>query len=347
MIAEIAILSAVFLLLVVIVGAALYDVDEIRKLHDYKQHPHKKIYKNRPFISVIVISSGGVDALERCIGSIMQNNYKKREVIVVCNNNLYKVKKLLREYPKVRLSTTKLATIDAVRSAYRHYGKGDIVLTLNDASIVNSDSLDKIVWQYNAENQPDVILLNRRILTKYSSTGLFVTYYLLVLQLYKRMRSALRANYSLPLINSVVSKKTLLSGISQTSYFASDISVIVTASPSYKQLTASTSSFYQGHRFQKRILQLLRMVGWLVAALLIGYFVYVATVLRQPTLLLLTVTGLGLMIVFAIFLDTALTLKKKIIYCLLSPVTYILFYVMSLVNCLRELRTIIPLSRRG
>ena len=56
--------------------------------------------KNNPLASIIIANYNNAVYLEKCVGSILQQNYKKIEIIVVDDNSKDNSLKILKLYKK-------------------------------------------------------------------------------------------------------------------------------------------------------------------------------------------------------------------------------------------------------
>ena len=61
---------------------------------------------DRPFVSFIVINWNGDSYLAECIESILRQDYRPIELIIVDNGSTDKSKEIIGKYPQIRLFQT-------------------------------------------------------------------------------------------------------------------------------------------------------------------------------------------------------------------------------------------------
>lgn len=130
-------------------------------------------------ISVIIPAYNEEDVIERCIKSILEQDYKNYEVIVVDNNstdNTQKTVKSLRN-KKVKLVEEKKKGVSNARNKGARVAKGNILFFLDADEYLEPNALkntEKLIKEYD----PDTIRYQRRVLKPDSWKRIWVYKYL-------------------------------------------------------------------------------------------------------------------------------------------------------------------------
>lgn len=125
-------------------------------LHDIKRFFHAKKYSQRrpyrPLISVIIPAHNEEAGVVRGLMSVMENNYKNKEVFVVDDGSTDKTYSCLRNY-KTKSGYKNLHIIRqknagkaaAINNAARKHAKGSLIMVLDADSLLASDALENMV----------------------------------------------------------------------------------------------------------------------------------------------------------------------------------------------------------
>ncbi len=284
-------------------------------------------------------------------------------------------KKYIKLYAK-HVQAPRLANISA---GYKKYGGGGLVLLLDAGSLIDRHTVRNAVNHFNLEDDTAVLSLNIKTRHDYRLASLFKQFEQLLLSKGQKVDSVYNSSYLMPLQNAMYTKKAfnnlfgpkaaskhdLLSLPANTQIrYASDSVVYDRPASSlyalfksryYLQLRRLQAVIHQRHIFFSRDNGYQKSLTWFrlplavivgVAALFIplimAYLLYLAIKLHQPTLLVVLVGLLSIFLVFAVWDDEQLALRQKLSYCLLIPVTYGMFCVLSFVQLFVVLRSLVP-----
>ncbi len=328
----------IVLLVTILIGVSLYDIREIRKQQLYKQHPFKKQFRHRPFISIIVTATGAKNSdLERCLDSIIADRYRKREIIIVSTTRHNVVKKILSRYENIALYTSKRSVDIAVRSAYQRYGEGELIMQIDDTCFIDSQTCTKLVWQYNAENQPDAMLLRSRVVSAFSMIGLFEFYSDILRNLVRKTRSVFD-NIMLSSRRYVIfSKNAFVKKAIVSVFYSAESGIHTSSTGSLPTFMTDKNTSKHPHSVKYWLLTMPLTIFTIILPVSLSYFGYIAVGLHQPSLLLICIATVTLFLLLGIWWDDSLSLGQKVRYSLLAPITYIPFYIISWIQFIRVL----------
>ncbi len=372
MLSQLLIISAVvfiFLSLLIIVGVTLYDLHDIKARLHFARHPRARRYRHYPLVTVIVQANGDRDTLRQCMQSILKNLYRHIEIIVIDTLSHNQTRTSLKPFttsPKrpVRLFKSRRKPLDAIQTAFRRYGNGELVLLLDGASNLDSRAIHHLVWHFNRDEQVNIVTLNARLLSNYSTAGLLRKYEQSLVRLWRKTESAFNTAYIPQLKNISYRRSTLLNrsafgNKTLHSYYADDVVV-------YKDgIQSLPSLLIQQARQQKRHLQGLvrhrhlfftsdktytKFATWiylpfililslvtLCLPFLLGYFAFLASNLHQPAFFLLCCLAMSAFVLFGLWTDKYLSKWQKSIYSLLLPITFFAFYTFLIMRVLATL----------
>jgi glycosyltransferase involved in cell wall biosynthesis len=346
--------------LIIIVGVALYDVKEIKKARLFKQHPYSRQYLKRPLISVVIAASGDEDTLTRCLDSLLKGRYRKFEVIIIDRSLKNRIRQIANTYSSkykqnIRLFKTKRSAAKASAAAYRKYGQGELVTVFDDTNTFGTDTLRRAAWHFNASPKLDALILNSQVTSAFSTIGLFEKYEGILALLSKKASSSLGVIYDTTHQNIVYSKnvfgKAKTPGKARHFFYADDAILQVQPSKSlfrllrrryYLQISRLHTLIHIRGVFFTRDAAYTKFFAWfylpfvffvglaaLCLPLLISYFIYVAVWINQPILFILCLVVLSMFFLFALWWNDHLSLRQKLTYSALLPITYGMFYVLS------------------
>ena len=363
------------------VGANLYDTKEIKRQRQLSRHPHARQYRQRPLISVIIPVHNDERAIERCLSGLWRGSYRKFEIIVVdgASQDSTKriVKKLMAEQPKrsVRLIARRSpgTGVEAIAASYKKYASGELVLLLNVGDILDKRALHNAVQHFNAEPDICILRLNHRVISAFSTVGLFQQYQELVRQRSKKFTSVSNSDYEgtgAASAATIYRRNVFLDNMSQPvrqfgnravrSYYASDVIANTEPLQSFYGLLRQTYRWQLGRlqalRHQRRLffsrdggysnfltwfglpLALCAGITSLFVPLLLSYFIYLAVKLHEPTFFILSWVILSLFLLLSVWGDEHLKFRQKAVYSAFIPMTYAWFYALSFVQIFVVLR---------
>jgi len=334
------------LMIAQIVGVFMYDAAEVRQQRAMWLHPHARVYRRRPLITVLVSSHNDADTIRHTLDSILQGNYRNVEVIVVDHGSTDMTKQVVKGYidmhPKhsIRLVVRRhnQGRHASVLRAMKRHGSGQLVIQLPAGSVVAKEAFAHAAQHFAYDPSLHAITCNEQVGPTLSIVGLLEKYQAL---LSRRPDKALSAFGWMSHRGRISVCRT--DAFTQPSRelrvrYAYNIVVTVPA------LTSFGATF--GHVY-RRYVQLLRAsvgrqdgmmrMGYAFCSafvamsgpLLVAYFLYVALYLHEPTLLLLAIGGLSAFMLTAIGESGQMSLWQKAAYAFGIPMTYALLYLLS------------------
>ncbi len=115
--------------------------------------------------SIIIPAYNAENFIDKCLGSILSQNYKNYEIIVVDDCSKDSTLKVLKKYKNVRIFSTKT---NSRQGAARNIGiknaTGDYILFIDaDDSILEISAFEKIANKLNNDMFPDILYLGMEI----------------------------------------------------------------------------------------------------------------------------------------------------------------------------------------
>lgn len=345
----IAAIAGTIVTLINIVGVLMYDTAEVGRLREFRKHPNARIYRQRPTVTVVVSAYNDTDNIMLTLDSIIQSAYKKVEILVVDLGSEDMTEAMVKGYmdlhPKqsIRLITRRghESNRQALNRAVKHYSSGELVMAIPAGGTLRKTTLLDAVRHFMNDSQIDVLNTNKRLASQSSVIELFERYHTWLL---RRSDKALSALGFMMVINrmAMYRRGAYLSDRSRMLLkiqYAHDVLVTVPAFASYRKL---------GRRRFGAYVATLRGVGrssrpWLhigyiccsaivslAGPLLVGYFLYLAFYLHESMLLQLSLAGMTAFLIIAIGEEGSLNPWQKALYVIGVPITFCLFYLLSL-----------------
>lgn len=270
----------------------------------------------------------------------------------------------------------------ALARVYQRHGAGQLVMELRCTDMLDKSALSNAVKHFNMEQDLAVLNPANEVASAFSVAGLFQKYLTFLSQRPKKFASITGSEYLveqaaiyrrdtfLDLYKATAKQRHgEAAGLSfgnkrVRTYYASD--VIINTPPQVslyrllkhqyglqqwrlQVLVADRRLFFAHAADYAKFLTWFRLpfavcVGAAAAALpiLLGYFMYLAFGLHEPTLLLVSAATLGIFLLFAIWDDGQLKLRQKLAYSAGFPMTYGLFYLLSFVQIFVVFGSILP-----
>lgn len=371
-----------------ILGASVYDVRHDRLVRHRLAHPSARRYRNRPWITVIILSDNNAQTIEDCLRSLLKNGYRKQRIIVADNaskdNSQRFVRALIGRYPRsicLYTSKTKKGHAELIKNSLRGKQPGELTFVVSAASTVSKNCVKSAIDRFNV--QPDLSVLNvahgvRQIT---SLAGLLKNYSLLVENCFRKACSVVNADYFADFRAGFFCRSAVLSQVADCLWtqsaspllglgdlelkmgYEGDGTILITDNRKWRGLFKNHFS-RQIYRYLsiKSSLQLLQspqtpkhsnFLIWLGLPLVIVfnliqlmvpvaivYSLYLAIVLKEPSLLMIVTIGVTLVIGQAIVSDHSLSLIRKVAYILLSPVNYAYLVLATLLQYLSVIRVV-------
>ncbi|HJQ08415.1 MAG TPA: glycosyltransferase [Candidatus Saccharimonadales bacterium] len=153
-----------------LIGAAIYDMMEVRQSNKLRKVPNNKVYRHRPLLSIVIPVHNEKMVIERCLDSLLKSSCRKFEIIIADDKSSDNTREIVRAYIKshpnrsIRLVAKRLnggrgAAIDA---GLRH-AKGDLVMALDADCMVAKYALRNMVRHF-ADGRTAAVAANIRIM---------------------------------------------------------------------------------------------------------------------------------------------------------------------------------------
>jgi hypothetical protein len=361
-----------------VAGANIYDVRAVKQQRQLSLHPYARQYRQRPLVSVVIETHDAETCIEQCLQHLQASTYRKLEIIVIDNASSDATRRLVRQFmtahPKrpMRLVTRRSADGGraVVAANVKKYAQGELVLWLGAGSLVKKSAIGKAVQQFNLLPAIEVMTLNQRVISSFSTVGLFQKYQELLQYRARKFASLTKLPYRQDEIDTMYRRPVLVTPAAAAqarlphTYYASQAIIYRPALPSLPSLlrhqySRQLRALRRLWRQRRVIFSLVakdgqRVPTWITLVLtacsgitalfipfLASYFIYMAVGLHEPAFLLLSWLIVGSLVVLAIWGDEQLKVLQKASYSLLIPITYSLFFIVSFVQIFVVLKTIV------
>ncbi len=332
-----------------IIGASIFDVRQAKKRRQRQLHPYLKAFRQRPQVTAIIIVQNQAQSIQDCLNSLRRSTYRKLHVLVIDNSSEDESKTIIREYmqryPKfsARLVAKRLPAswAKAVHDAWKRYGKGELIILSGGDNNFEKSAIKNFVGQYQQIPHVDILVPQMQTAQINSLNALLHTYMTMLSQRARKTASLLQRPSR---TGSIAFNSRVLPAVIKANQSSKSIQAInVTKAVNYHFVPEAVIK-NRSQRAPKalrlawpRTLKQLLMVSLdagqalvvILTPILITYFIYLAVSLREPTFLLLTMGGLGLLLTFAVWEDEQLGLRQRLAFTAGIPITYTLFYLQS------------------
>lgn len=110
-----------------------------------------------PLVSVVILTRDRVESLQRCIRSIVENSYRKAEIIIY-DNGTDESQSKIRSFLSGLKSSKKIKHIEAtpsgmgsLRKAAVSYADGEIFMSIDDDCVAHKDAISNIVRSFRSD----------------------------------------------------------------------------------------------------------------------------------------------------------------------------------------------------
>lgn len=148
--------------------ACVYDIRYLRWIQKMKMNPNSSQLRLRPLISIVVYAKNDHQFLPDCITSIVNNGYKKVEVIIVDNMSQDHTSVIAKDLAtkhgnKVRVVTKKSASSrqEAISYSAKKWASGEYIITVDAATTLEKGGLHRIV-RHLSDTGTSAVLANVR-----------------------------------------------------------------------------------------------------------------------------------------------------------------------------------------
>jgi len=216
-------------LLIMVVGSDIYDFKRMRRA--YLQRQKRRSYA--PLISIIIPAYNEETGVIRTVESVLANDYRKKQIIVVDDGSkdctLGRLRQFQRKHPGVItvVHQANAGKAAAINRAVQYWAKGSLVMVVDADSLLKSDAVTRMVAHFR----------DRRILAAASNVKIIPTRHLLgIAQQFEylisyRMKRALTLNnmeYIVGGVGSTFRRSALMrAGLYDTDTMTEDIDLTV------------------------------------------------------------------------------------------------------------------------
>lgn len=344
---------------ITVIGATWYDLRAARCKRQSQLHPYAHQNRQRPVVTVMIPAKNNDRTIKRCLNNVFACSYKKLEVIVVDyasrDETRQLVKRYAAEHPKksIILSASRRSdvTVGSLAASCRHHANGRLVMVLEPDCLVDGQMIRSAVQHMNADQRMAMLKPARIIATSLSVLGLFQQYQSFFKRRTEKLASVAgfaaasdgvaSAMYRYDVFVALAKptgQSDMLRQLSAGAYYASDSIVRVPAQASLKIFarTIRRRRPAWGCSNTRRLFNMLYAVCAIIFSvtipILLGYFIYLAFDLHEPTLLLLSGAIFGVLLVFAIWEDEHISPEQKVVFTVGMPAMCGLFLVSSVIR---------------
>jgi len=328
-----------------IIGASLYDIKSVKLRRLRRLHPYAKAYRSWPLVTVIVLAQNQADSLKDSLDSLRRSNYRKLQILVVDNastdDTKFIAKGYLDRYPKLDarlISKRKAADRITVISSLRRYIKGEIVLIADADCSVEKSAIRQAIRHFQEQPDASMVVPDTVPATVKSLRGLMQSYQAILFQRSKKAISILSGPIE---SNVLIYRRQALGNALRrkpvNALYADDVRIQTDndAEP-YRFERAHHARLFM--RYISVIFAASQLLVTILTPLLVSYFIYLAIGLREPLFLLITMGGVALLLLFAVWENDHLAFRERLVYSLGIPITYSSLYITSWWKLIRTIR---------
>jgi hypothetical protein len=293
-----------------LLSSFIYDLSLAKVNKKASDHPYARAFRKRPNILIVISLDANPAQLKNCLRSIVQNNYRKYEIII--NNKLNEptrgtVDAFKKQYPSKK--------IIAENGWQKFANKADIIVEMSGEQLLAKNALAETVKYFALNENVDVLTAHTENIFDYSLSSLMSRYeYVLKNQWQKALSVLFRANKT-----NVRFKTYRYKNKKDHIYFCSNIRVYEPR----KFFTSQKNKFAAG----------LSSAGFI----LLSYLIYTAANAHYSTPLELVWCGGCFYLILNIWSDEHISFVKKFRMSILTPMISVLFYLKLPLNTLRQL----------
>jgi glycosyltransferase involved in cell wall biosynthesis len=255
---------------------------------------------------------------------------------------------------------------------FKKYGRGELILRLDARDVLDKHALSRAVWHFSKEPKLTMLRSKNVISSAWMVAGLFAIYQNCLREislkaasvnnadLYLQEQAFFRKGTFIQLAQEATRHKRDLDGLrllanrQNRSKYAEDVIIVSTAQPTIHQFFRRTYTFQikrvhsflsqrqiifkAGYNYTKYLswlrLPMVLVTGFvgLLVPLMITYFIYLAVRVEDPVFLIVSCLILAVILLFAIWGERQFSVRQKILYSLGIPMTYAVFYGISLMQ---------------
>lgn len=340
------------------IGAAIDDLRAIRRRHRaISRHPRETT------VTALLVANGSDEVMRRTLTSLLQSSYKRLEIVLISTP---------RSRPALKKTVASLSQSDrtiaiytgtkSLAGAYRRYGHGEIILTLQSPEQLARHAIARAVQHFDTAEDIAVIHPNIVAMTRGSTMGLLQAHAGGLLYFWKKVTNIISYPAVTPSSLAFYRRDVFLANpktVLGMAYFADDViahqippatlRTFVRASEAYLSRFYLHPAYSRVTPFLRRVRHHLVTIGisWMLLAtpLILSYALLLAFAAHQP-LLLFVITGVaGVYTLVGIWSSAGRPRREKAYLSLLLPISFLPLYLAILTLSLITIRVFIQSLR--
>jgi len=216
-------------LLIMLIGSDAYDIVQIVR----KKQMRAKSRRYNPKITIIVPAYNEETGVVRTVRSILKNNYKNKEIVVVNDGSRDKTGSALRNYQRKYPGQFTIVTqansgkAAAINRAVRYWSSGQLVMVVDADSLLHPDAIANMVAHFR-NHQIIAAAANVKIIPTRTLLGIAQRFEYLISYRMKRALTVFNMEYIVGGVGSTFRRSVLLkAGLYDTDTMTEDIDLTV------------------------------------------------------------------------------------------------------------------------
>lgn len=323
----------IFWMICSIAGSFIYDLKQL-KINRRFSARYRGNFIKAPLISLIIPTHNEGLTIEAALKSITKSTYRKYEIIVVDNASSDETKQIVKNFIKAQPGLaikllSKRRNVGrrlALVSGFKTQAEGELILPLDADSMLHKNALKRVVRHFRVNNIDQLVLV-QQIIPYPSLIGIGQLFENLILSYQSKLISLTRPTRLKSIRSHVYKRNAFMSKIPSSNVgYAADALI-------YTQPVINLVGLYsQRLRRQTAANSLLSPLLWLGLALLFGYLIYMALILKTPLLMALSWVVMATILLIIVWSQDNLSVKSKLLVTSYIPIAYILLVVTSLMR---------------
>lgn len=213
---------------VMILGADIYDMCSLRTSY---QERHKR--KSRRLVTVVIPAYNEETGVVRTVESVLQNSYKKVQVVVVDDGSTDGTLAKLRNFQRKNkgkitiVSQQNAGKAAAINRAVRFWAKGSLVMVVDADSLLHPKAIEMMVRKFS-NPRTIAVAANVKIIPTRSMLGMAQRFEYLISYRMKRALATYGAEYIVGGVGSTFRKSAIMDcGLYDTDTMTEDIDLTV------------------------------------------------------------------------------------------------------------------------
>jgi len=322
------IICIVLLLLYLIIseiGSVLYDLNQTKLNNLIKENSNKKALRSRPLVSVVVISNNSEKYIEQCLLSIKISSYRNKEILVLDNASNDESKKIVKKFIinnpklKIKLIAKRKVELNIDKWLVKKHASSQLVMFIKAESILDKSVIKNAVLKLNSNKDLTTIYFKENIIFNFTLSSFLLLFDKLIDTRTKKLSYIYKINNAPNLVNCL----SYLDRINKNSVLYFDDSCLINTNVNKTLINWLINSLQS--KLNNIILFMINIVNILII-ILISYFLFLAIKMHEPNLLILSFLSVTFVLQLSIWTEKSFSLGQKLLFCISSPITFILYY---------------------